>query len=241
MKIGKTIHSIVVLCAFACFSLSSHAANNNTGVSNDPTGKLFIKQATGDTNNCGPIVALVARKFSTQDFQVQNLNKSIIAARTLITPSSNQVDDNDELDIEPSPFDSRWWNISDIQRYLIQHKVPSSQFRIKQGSNTLLKALDNGNILIINVNMNDLPMGSGLNAIGKPYLTFPIPGGWGHFMVITGYQYVDKKLVFQIHDSISKRGKNRLYYATNIVNAIKRYSPEVIVVNKDKSTTLVAQ
>jgi hypothetical protein len=95
--------------------------------------------------------------------------------------------------------------------------------------------------MIINVNMNDLPRQNGTTNIGKPYMTFPIPGGWGHFLVIVGYQYNDNKLVFQIHDSVSNKGKNRLFYAANIVHAVKRYSPEIIVINKGKSTTLAAK
>jgi len=241
MKVKKVAGLLMTLCVLANITTSCYAENsNNTIVSNDPLGKLFIKQATGDTNNCGPIAAFTARQFTTQNFKVKNLNASITAARTLITPSSPEEAEEAEDGLgyaNDNKFDSRWWHTSDIKRYLIQHQVKISPLNIKQGTQALLNELDKGNIMIINVNMNDLPQQHDSTNIGKSYVTFPIPGGWGHFLVIVGYQYIDNKLVFQIHDSVSNKGKNRLFYAINIVHAIKRYFPEIIVINKEKPTT----
>ncbi|HHL19715.1 MAG TPA: hypothetical protein ENJ33_08260 [Thiothrix sp.] len=244
MNEKKVVSLLIALCLSASITVSCYAdaeINNSTIISHDPLGKLFIRQATGDINNCGPIAAFVARQFSTQRFKVKNLNSSIATARTLITPlSPEEIEDNLSY-TDDSKFDSRWWHTGDIKRYLTQHQVPISPLNIQQGTQALLKELDKGNIMIINVNMNDLPQQNGATNIGKPYLTFPIPGGWGHFLVIVGYQYIDNRLVFQIHDSVSNKGKNRLFYAANIVHAVKRYSPEIIVINKGKSTTLAAK
>jgi hypothetical protein len=242
MKAKKVAGLLMALYVSTSITTSCYAENsNNTIVSNDPMGNLFIKQATGDTNNCGPIAAFLARQFTTQDFKVKNLNASIADARTLITPLSSEEPEDNLAYADSNKFDSRWWHTNDIKRYLTQHQVQTSPLNIKQGTQALLNELDKGNIMIINVNMNDLPRQNGTTNIGKPYMTFPIPGGWGHFLVIVGYQYSDNKLVLQIHDSVSNKGKNRLFYAANIVHAIKRYSPEIIVINKGKSTTLAAK
>ncbi len=242
MNNRKAVNMLIALCVSASITTACYAETNNTTIiSNDPMGKLFIKQATGDTNNCGPISAFVARQFSTQSFKVKNLNASIATARTLITPLPSGIAEDSLIYTDDNKFDSRWWHTGDIKRYLTQHQVPISPLNIQQGTQALLKELDKGNIMIINVNMNDLPRQNGATNIGKPYATFPIPGGWGHFLVIVGYQYIDNKLVFQIHDSVSNKGKSRLFYATNIVHAVKRYSPEIIVINKGKSSTVATK
>ena len=53
--------------------------------------------------------------------------------------------------------------------------------------------------------------------------------------MIVGYKEVNGKMAFEIHDSYSKNGKNRMFYANNIVKSINSYNPEVIFVKNTKT------
>jgi len=84
--------------------------------------------------------------------------------------------------------------------------------------------------------MNHLPLSLG-SGVGKPYFTVPFIT-WGHFLVIVGYEEVNGKMAYEVHDSYTKKGKNRLYYVDNINKAISRYNNELIVVAKTETPTL---
>jgi len=98
-----------------------------------------------------------------------------------------------------------------------------------QNKYTIKDQLDKNGAVVINVNMNNLSRGK---YTGKPYFTFPFPGGWGHFLVIVGYKQIGNKLMYEIHDSFIKGGNNRLYDADEIQFALTRYNPEILVVQR---------
>ncbi len=196
-------------------------------LSNDPTGQIFIAKSFGDFSNCGPISALMLAKYINSDFSAGDLNTAIIKAR--------KVTMKDKL----GDVDYRWWNMRDIKKYLTHMSVRYDEVvmrnnvSIGQRKSEIISRLNQGNVVLINVNMNDLPYNA---EVGKPYTTFPLLGkAWGHFLVIVGYKEVNGQMAFEIHDSYSKNGKNRMFYAKNIVNSINSYNPEVIFVKNTKT------
>ncbi len=216
---GQILSLMVV--SFMLFSTPAKA------FSNDPTGKIFIAKSFGDFSNCGPISALMLAKYINSDFRTSDLNADIIRARKITMKDKSR------------DVDYRWWNMRDIKKYLTHMSVQYDEVVMRNNlsldkrKNEIISRLNQGNIVLINVNMNDLPYNS---EVGKPYATFPLLGkAWGHFLVIIGYKEVNGQMAFEIHDSYSKNGKNRLFYANNIVNSINSYNPEVIFVKNTKT------
>lgn len=195
--------------------------------SNDPLGKYYLKQAVGDLSNCGPISALMARQYSQSDFRVVHLLTSIREARG---KSHHHVTNDDDI-ISSMSSGGNWWKMSDIKSYFQKNRVTYQSKRVSNNPADIVRALKKNQIVIINLNMNDIPRGT--RRIGKPYFTFPIPGGWGHYLVIIGFDYIDGELVFEAHDSFRQSGKNRQFYAKHIMHAVKRYYPEVLLIHKN--------
>lgn len=183
--------------------------------SNDPSGELFLLRSAGDVANCGPITALMARQYADQGFDVESLSAEVMKARKLLADYRQQSFDKDN---------QSWWSLKDIQIYLRFMGVSSQPGNLIRGRNyiELKKVIDQRKVAIINVNMNDLPRGT---ETGKPYNTFYVPFGWGHFIAVVGYQVKDGELYFETHDSFSPQGKSRLYSAKHLERAIKRYNP----------------
>ena len=209
--------SLVVVCLL----LASAPAK---AFSNDPTGKIFIVRTIGDFSNCGPISALMLAKYINSDFRISDLNAEIFKVRKITMKDKSQ------------DVDYRWWNMRDIKKYLTHMSiryddvVMRNNLPLEKRKNEIISRLKQGNLVLINVNMNDLPYNT---EVGKPYATFPLLGkAWGHFLVIVGYKEVNGQMAFEIHDSYSKKGRNRMFYAKNIVNSINSYNPEVIFVRK---------
>jgi hypothetical protein len=186
-------------------------------LSNDPSGDIFIAKSFGDFSNCGPISALMLAKYINHDFSEGDLNTAIIKARkiTMKDKSAN--------------VDYRWWNMRDIKKYLHYMSVKYDEVLmhndqpIEKRRNEIVSRLDQGSVVLINVNMNDLPQDS---EVGK---------AWGHFLIIVGYKEINGRMAFEIHDSYTQSGKNRLFFADNIVNSIHSYNPEVIFVKNTKT------
>ena len=209
---SKFLHYIISL-VFSLFLLTPGFAK-----SNDPYGDMYISKDWGDISNCGPIAALMVSKFVQEKTPETSLRSNIRKVRQSV-----------QKDIEST----RWWKMSDIKSYFSLRKIKYTSERIvkedKFASSNITDHIDKNDVVVINVNMNDLSMG---RKIGKPYFTFPIPGGWGHYLVIVGYKYIDDQLVFEVHDSFTKKGKNRAFYAKNIMSAIKGYNPEIVVAHQ---------
>ena len=212
---SKFLRSIVSLVFFLFFLTPGFAK------SNDPYGDIYISKDWGDISNCGPIAALMVSKFVQEKTPEDSLRSNIRKVRQSV---QSNVESN------------RWWRMSDIKSYFSHKKIKYTSERIKKGdqfaSSNITDHIDNNDVVVVNVNMNDLSMGW---KIGKPYFTFPIPGGWGHYLVIVGYKYIDDQLVFEAHDSYSKKGKNRAYYAKDIISAIKGYNPEIVVAHQSNN------
>lgn len=195
--------------------------------SNDPEGNIFLIKPFLDTNNCGPLVVLMARKYYKNNSLKGTIRQSINNARE---QNSTYLKKNH---LKTNNIANRWWDIADIQDYLKHYKIPFNIKTITSDSTyDILKKIDNNNIAIINVNMNSLPLGN--RHIGKPYFTIPIPGGWGHYLLLVGYHYIDDELFFEVHDSYSRLGKNRLFKAKNIIKSLIKYNPKIIFIKRNK-------
>jgi len=219
MRQGQLL-SLMVMCLML-FSTPAKA------FSNDPTGQIFIAKSFGDFSNCGPISALMLAKYINSDFSAGNLSSAIVKARKITMKDKTRG------------VDYRWWNMRDIKKYLqymsvrYDEVVMRNNLPLERRKHEIISRLNQGNVVLINVNMNDLPYNA---EVGKPYTTFPLLGkAWGHFLVIVGYKEVNGKMAFEIHDSYSKNGKNRMFYANNIVKSINSYNPEVIFVKNTKT------
>lgn len=179
----------------------------------DPFGDIYITKNPGDLSNCGPIAALMLSKFSKRGTLSEDLSANIQYARRSTQKNKNS---------------NRWWRMSDIKKYFAQEGIKNHLLK-SQNKYTIKNQLDKNGAVIINVNMNNLSRGE---TIGKPYFTFPIPGGWGHFLVIVGYKQIGGKLMYEVHDSFIKDGNNRLYNADEIQFALERYNPKMLVVQR---------
>lgn len=199
-----------LLFSFLLFSLLFANANAQ---SNDPVGNIYITRKAGDQSNCGPIAALMLSNYVLKTSSSKNLQAKIRHARNI---TQNNKSSN------------RWWTIDDVKKYFSLESIRHKSLTI-QNKYSITNQLDKKGIVLININMNNLSRGE---KVGKPYFTFPFPGGWGHFLVIVGYKKVGGKILFEIHDSYIKNGNNRLYDADEIQFALKRYNPEILVVKR---------
>jgi len=206
------MHTTVKLCLTFLF-ISLLPVNLANAQSLDPFGDIYITKNPGDLSNCGPIAALMLTKFSKRNSLTNNLSQNIQYARrsTQKNQSSN-----------------RWWRMSDLKKFFTHERIKHYSLKV-QNKYTIKNQLDNNDAVVINVNMNNLSRGK---YTGKPYFTFPLPGGWGHFLVIVGYKQIGNKLMYEIHDSFIKGGNNRLYDADEIQYALTRYNPEILVVQR---------
>lgn len=186
---------------------------NASALSVDPFGDIYITKKPGDLSNCGPIAALMLSKYSKHKKITQDLDANIQYARR---------------STQRNPTSNRWWGMRDIKKYFTQEGI-SHRSIDSQNKYTIKNQIDRYGAVVINVNMNNLSRG---RTTGKPYITFPLPGGWGHFLVIVGYKQIGDKLMYEVHDSYVKGGNNRLYDADEIHFALKRYNPEILVVQR---------
>jgi len=208
--------TIVSLLVFSSFSANAY-------YSNDPQGKIFLKKPFGDTSNCGPLSALMLTQFANENKNVKNIRDAIDKARMTVQKQSK------------NNISYRWWSFRDIKKFLNQEQVNYSEidtknFRYAQSrSAKIVNAIVDGNVVVVNIDMNDLDKDS---EIGKFYGTTKLFGKWGHFLVIVGYKKVNGQLAYEIHDSYSNKGKNRLFYAKDINHAITKYNKKLLLVNK---------
>lgn len=206
-------------------------AHSKESKSIDPRGDFFLQRTSGDTYNCGPLVALIARKYADDEFDSINLRREIAKARDLVSSYKNKSGNADALS---------WWEFRDIRVYLRFMGVGTKVHKLPRGRNPakdIQQMIAENKMLIVNVNMNDIPYGK---ETGKPYSTFYIPGGWGHYLAIVGYEKKNDEMYFKVHDSFSPKGKNRLYSAKQIVRAMRRFAPAYLEVKQVHKTKLAA-
>jgi hypothetical protein len=192
------------------------------GYSNDPKGMIFIERSSLDIVNCGPVAAVMLSNYVRPNSTDKNISKAIAYARKSVQKHNGE------------DINYRWWTNGDIKRYLRNEKINfrainTIGFNNKKKQSLIISAIKKGSAVLVNVNMNHLPSAKG--GIGKPYFTLPFIT-WTHFLVIVGFEDVNGRVAYQLHDSFSKKGKNRLFYADNMNKAIGRFNPEIVVIEK---------
>jgi len=75
--------------------------------SNDPKGNMFLKRPYGDMVNCGPLSALMLKKFSNKSSSFEDIHGAIETTRM-------DVQEQDKEDLS-----YRWWSIRDIKSTLL--------------------------------------------------------------------------------------------------------------------------
>ena len=93
---------------------------------------------------------------------------------------------------------------------------------------TLLDQIDNGNIILLAIDVHYLTKAvDSTNRVGKYYNAIQL--GTGHCIVVKGYKHVDGKIYFETHDPIgfdykysdgSFKGKDRYYHSDDIYTAV---------------------
>lgn len=150
-------------------------------------------------------------------------------------------------DFTESPEDARntyqtgggWWYTDDIINYLNLHLVNNYTINLPHVE-TIMREIDMGNIVILCVDMYYVRSESRSNwHVDKFYLASEI--GWGHFIVIKGYQVVDDKVFYEAYDpySLGKsysdhvlKGENRYYRSEDLNQAALNWWKYAIVVSK---------
>ncbi|RVU84019.1 hypothetical protein EOL70_14540 [Leucothrix sargassi] len=189
----------------------------------DPEGELFVQRTRGDTLHCGPLAAIMARRFADPNFKPKKTYGEITRARGIVNEFSG---------LERGEDFGRWWEFEDIETYLKFTGVKYKTVEMTKGRNTeaqIKQMVDKNQLVLVNVNMNHIPRGKNAN---KPYSTFYIPGGWGHYLAVVGYTYQNGKLYFEMHDSFSIKGRNRLYEAKYIIGSMKAFEPRFIHIQR---------
>ena len=74
------IHTVILLLLLVWF-VPAHSKESR---SIDPEGDFFLQRTAGDTYNCGPLAALIARKYADNEFDPRNLRREISEARGLV-------------------------------------------------------------------------------------------------------------------------------------------------------------
>ena len=190
----------------------------------DPKGELFVERTRGDTLHCGPLAAIMARRFADSDYMpLDKTIQEIASVRGIV---------NDFLGLKRDEDFGRWWEFDDIETYLKFMGVKYEAVKITKERDTekqIKDLLAKKQMVLVNVNMNHIPRGRSAN---KAYSTFYIPGCWGHFLAVVGYQYQEGELYFEMHDSFSPNGRNRLYAAKYIVGSMKAFEPKFLHIKR---------
>lgn len=164
-------------------------------------------------DNCGPAIGVMVVNWFNKELQ-----PTVEEAREIYYPSGG------------------WWYIVTIIDYLQQCGISTKVYG-NSGSEFLKKVIDNQNIAILCLDSSKLKIEDNpISHTNKFY-----KGGSGHFIIVKGYRKVDDKLYFEVYDpnSYNKRydngelkGKDRYYEADNLIEAVKNWWNNVIVVEK---------
>lgn len=169
--------------------------------------------------NCGPASVTMAIKWVTPDF-----TKSPEDARNIYQTGGG------------------WWYTNDVINYLNLHSVNNYTIDLPH-IDTIMSQIDMGNIIILCLDMYYIRFETKSNwHVDKFYSTSG--EGWGHFIVIKGYQIVDDEVFYEAYDPYSFgsrysdhgiKGENRFYRSEDLNEAVSRWWKYAIVVSKNTS------
>lgn len=185
---------------------------------NDRPYNWYIDQSTTGThssNNCGPSCVTMAAKWADRTYSL-----SAAYARTQFRPNGG------------------WWYMNDITGFLELEHV-TYRTLTPSGPGSFVSELDQGNIVIICLDMNLLSYSSeDACRVDRFYTTTP---EWGHFLVVYGYVQTDQKLYLEVCDPNSYaraysdgtlKGYGRYYQADEVYHSVISWSSRVCVVER---------
>jgi len=174
--------------------------------------------------NCAPTAAVMAAKWSDANF-----NKSVRDARDTYLYDSYGV------------FAS--WSMANIYNFLSDNSIPCrSDYDVSLQNMT--GYLDNGNILIVGINMFGITFNKNEEQrTGKYYLSFTggrvYIDGSNHVIVVKGYRVVDGKTYFEVYDPNGRpryedgtpKGKDRFYLASEVIDSAEALVGTYLVIS----------
>jgi hypothetical protein len=181
-----------------------------SSISENRSYNWYIDQSTSGSYalvNCGPSSVTMAIKWADSSF-----SKTAQDARQTYETGGG------------------WWFTTDIDLYLykynIQHAIIGLSNEFDSTQMILTHLLDNHQIIILCLDMDAVrSAASPAYRVDKFYPTTP---GWGHFIVLKGYQKVDEKIFFETYDPYSfaavnpdntLKGMNRFYRSEDLARA----------------------
>ncbi len=183
---------------------------------NDRPYTWYIDQkntGTHSSNNCGPSCATMAVKWARRSH-----TKGAEYARSMFRPEGG------------------WWYMSDITGFLHSENVRYRYVKLT-GSDMLVSELDQGNIIIVCLDMNLLSYTADVSKrVDKFYTTTP---DWGHFLVVYGYVKTDNRIFFEVCDPYSwgelysdgtPKGYGRYYRGDELSRSVISWSTRVCIV-----------
>jgi hypothetical protein len=196
----------------------------------DKTYSWYIDQYTTGTYwdvNCGPTSATMAIKWADPTF-----SKTVVDARNTYRSTGG------------------WWYTTDVANYLNLDGINWQYTSLSDGYQTMMKYLDQGDILILCLDNYYLTYNSNpVQHVGKFY-TVSAPGS-GHFIVIKGYKNVNNNIYFDAYDPWSigatysdgsgLKGLDRYYTSANLSQATAVWwDYAIIIAPKGQQVTAAA-
>lgn len=186
-------------------------------VSNDRDYEWYIDQLdTGDNykNNGGLTVALMAAQWASKDkkFTVED-------ARRLYYPGGDK------------------WDIYTVEGYLNSNKISTETIEDLTVI-SLRNIIEDGNIVVLNVDCKKLPFNSNDNNVVNRFDNTLKE----NFIIVKGYRVVDEKLYFEVYDPYSLgrkykngmiKGKDRYYSSEALIGAYNALETKGIVVKNN--------
>ncbi len=179
--------------------------------SNDVDYPWYVNQ--GDTGeysslNCAPAVAEMAGRWVRQDFPV----------------TAEQIRHESGL--------TTGINTNTLIGWLSKYGIPNRSVRLNT-PDVLFKAIDDGNIAILGLDMFYVARSSGPAEWRKDRF-FPVenPGDFNHYIIVKGYVEVDGEYLFECYDPNHsgyphpdgrERGPERYYRPSNLIGASEAY------------------
>jgi hypothetical protein len=163
--------------------------------------------------NCGPTCAIMAAKWSDKDF-----SKSVEDARFTFRENGG------------------WWYIRNIYNFLTYNDIPCFVDNLISPKN-IEKHLNNGNILIVNINTKYIPYNRDAEQRTGKYYNL----NTGHFIIIKGYRAVDENIFFEVYDPNTwdmfyadgtPKGKDRYYLFSSVLYSMSKWEKKYIVVSQ---------
>lgn len=118
-----------------------------------------------------------------------------------------------------NPGPNGGWHIRNVRNFVALHGVKTTIEKY-QGHKTLTDALDKGNIIIVGIDARK---------INNLYY----PPSDAHFIIVKGYRQINDKVVFEVYDPVTWKGKNGKdvnYLAEEVSEAIFNWHENVVVV-----------